>query len=57
MVAISLLFVWGLFDHYFIMQTLGMSPEIVTGILSGEIEDSVGLGWKYQGLIGCPTAA
>jgi cardiolipin synthase len=51
MFAISLLFVWGLFDHYFIMQTLGMSPEIVTGILSGEIEDSVGLGWKYIGLI------
>jgi cardiolipin synthase len=51
MVAISLLFAWGLFDHYFVMQTLGMSPEIVAGILSGEIEDSVGLGWKYQGLI------
>ncbi len=52
MVAISLLFGWGLFDHYFIMQTLGMSPEIVAGILSGEIPDSVGLQWKYQGLIG-----
>jgi cardiolipin synthase len=48
MVAISLLFAWGLFDHYFVMQTLGMSPEIVAGILSGEIEDSVGLGWKYR---------
>jgi cardiolipin synthase len=42
---------WGLFDHYFIMQTLGMSPDIVAGILSGEIADSVGLWWKYQGLI------
>jgi cardiolipin synthase len=52
MVAISLLFAWGLFDHYFVMQTMGMSPEIVVGILSGEIPDSVGLGWKYQGLIG-----
>jgi cardiolipin synthase len=51
MVAISLLFGWGLFDHYFIMQTLGMSPDIVAGILSGEIADSVGLWWKYQGLI------
>jgi CDP-diacylglycerol--glycerol-3-phosphate 3-phosphatidyltransferase len=51
MVAISLLFVWGLFDHYFIMQTLGMSGEIVAGILSGEIEDDVGLGWLYYGLI------
>jgi cardiolipin synthase len=52
MVAISLLFAWGLFDHYFVMQTMGMSPDIVVGILSGEIPDSVGLGWKYQGLIG-----
>jgi cardiolipin synthase len=47
---------WGLFDHYFVMQTMGMSPDIVVGILSGEIADSVGLGWKYQGLIGYPMA-
>ena len=52
MVAIAMLFAWGLFDHYFVMQTLGMSPEIVAGILSGEMRDSVGLWWKYQGLIG-----
>lgn len=51
MVAIAMLFAWGLFDHYFVMQTLGMSPEIVAGILSGELRDSVGLWWKYQGLI------
>ncbi|MFW5641909.1 MAG: CDP-diacylglycerol--glycerol-3-phosphate 3-phosphatidyltransferase [Roseicyclus sp.] len=51
MVAIALIFVWGLFDHYFIMQTLGMSGEIVSGILAGEIEDAVGLTWKYYGLI------
>lgn len=51
MVAIALLFGWGLFDHYFIMQTMGMSPEIVGGILGGEIADDVGLGWKYAGLI------
>ncbi len=51
MVAIALLFVWGLFDHYFIMQTFGMSSEIVNGILAGEIADDVGLTWKYRGLI------
>lgn len=50
MVAISLLFAWGLFEHYFRMQTLGMNAEIVAGILSGEIEDSVGLTWKFYGL-------
>jgi CDP-diacylglycerol--glycerol-3-phosphate 3-phosphatidyltransferase len=51
MVAIALLFVWGLFDHYFVMQTFGMNAEIVNGILSGEIADDVGLAWKYNGLI------
>ncbi|GAA5078065.1 CDP-diacylglycerol--glycerol-3-phosphate 3-phosphatidyltransferase [Roseibacterium beibuensis] len=51
MVAIALLFAWGLFDHYFLMQTFGMNGEIVSGILAGEIEDTVGLTWKYQGLM------
>jgi cardiolipin synthase (CMP-forming) len=51
MVAIAMLFGWGLFDHYFIMQTFGMSAEIVNGILSGQIADDVGLWWKYNGLI------
>jgi CDP-diacylglycerol--glycerol-3-phosphate 3-phosphatidyltransferase len=51
MVAIALLFVWGLFDHYFVMQTFGMSAEIVNGILAGEIADDVGLTWKYRGLL------
>jgi cardiolipin synthase (CMP-forming) len=51
MVAITMLFAWGLFDHYFLMQTLGMDAEIVSGILGGEIEDSVGLIWKYNGLM------
>ncbi|AHM03132.1 CDP-diacylglycerol--glycerol-3-phosphate 3-phosphatidyltransferase [Roseibacterium elongatum DSM 19469] len=51
MVAITLLFAWGLFDHYFIMQTFGMNGEIVSGILAGEVEDTVGLMWKYYGLM------
>lgn len=51
MVAITMLFAWGLFDHYFLMQTLGMNGEIVMGILNGEIADAVGLNWKYQGLM------
>jgi hypothetical protein len=40
---------WGLFDHYFVMQTMGMSPDIVVGILSGEIADSVGLWLEIPG--------
>ncbi len=51
MVAITMLFAWGLFDHYFIMQTFGMNGEIVSGILSGEIADDVGLIWKYNALM------
>jgi cardiolipin synthase (CMP-forming) len=51
MIAITMLFAWGLFDHYFLMQTLGMNNEIASGILTGEIEDSVGLIWKYNGLM------
>ena len=51
MVAITMLFAWGLFDHYFIMQTLGMNGEIVSGILNGDIADDVGLVWKFNGLM------
>jgi CDP-diacylglycerol--glycerol-3-phosphate 3-phosphatidyltransferase len=51
MIAITMLFAWGLFDHYFLMQTFGMSAEIVSGILNGDIPDSVGLTWKYHGLM------
>jgi CDP-diacylglycerol--glycerol-3-phosphate 3-phosphatidyltransferase len=46
-----MLFAWGLFDHYFIMQTFGMNGEIVSGILNGDIADDVGLIWKYNGLM------
>ena len=51
MVAITMLFAWGLFDRYFVMQTLGMNAEIVSGILNGAIRDDVGLGWKFSGLM------
>ena len=51
MVAITMLFAWGLFDHYFLMQTFGMNGEIVMGILTGDIADDVGLNWKYNGLM------
>ena len=51
MVAISLLFAWGLFEHYFGMQTYGMDGEIVRDVLGGVIEDEFGLIWKYYGLL------
>ncbi|MGV6887632.1 CDP-diacylglycerol--glycerol-3-phosphate 3-phosphatidyltransferase [Rhodophyticola sp. SM2404] len=43
MIAISLLFCWGIAEHYLDMWTYGMSPEIVDGILSGAIPDELGL--------------
>ncbi|SEW39865.1 CDP-diacylglycerol--glycerol-3-phosphate 3-phosphatidyltransferase [Cognatiyoonia koreensis] len=49
MVAISLLFAKGAFEHYMIEQTIGMDPTIIDGILSGEISDEVGLRWKQLG--------
>jgi CDP-diacylglycerol--glycerol-3-phosphate 3-phosphatidyltransferase len=51
MVAISLLFGWGLFEHYFVMQTFGMNGEIVARIINGDLPDELGLTWKYNGLM------
>ncbi|QBY02857.1 CDP-diacylglycerol--glycerol-3-phosphate 3-phosphatidyltransferase [Rhodophyticola sp. CCM32] len=51
MVAISMLFAWGLFEHFFGMQTFGMDGEIVAAVLAGEIADDFGLIWKYYGLL------
>lgn len=51
MVAIGLLFCWGLFEHYFGMWTFGMDMELVVGILAGSIPDEFGIGWVYSGLV------
>ncbi|RMA43686.1 CDP-diacylglycerol--glycerol-3-phosphate 3-phosphatidyltransferase [Rhodophyticola porphyridii] len=51
MVAISLLFAWGLFEHFFGMQIYGMDGEIVRDVLGGLVEDEFGLLWKYYGLL------
>jgi CDP-diacylglycerol--glycerol-3-phosphate 3-phosphatidyltransferase len=49
MLAIAVLFSKGAFEHYFIEQTVGMTAEMVDGILAGHIEDVVGLRWKEMG--------
>jgi CDP-diacylglycerol--glycerol-3-phosphate 3-phosphatidyltransferase len=51
MVAIGLLFCWGLFEHYFGMWSFGMDGDLIVGILNGEIPDELGLGWVYLGLV------
>jgi len=51
MTAIGILFSFELFQHYFVMAQLGMSPEIANDILTGKLEDAVGLRWKYYGYL------
>jgi len=51
MIAISVLFSVGVFEHHFGMQSFGMDRTIVSSILSGTEEDIFGLKWKYHGMI------
>lgn len=51
MIAIAVLFAQGVFEHYLGMSIIGMNPEIVEGIMAGEIEDLHGLWWKEAGMI------
>ncbi len=51
MVAISVLFSQGLFEHYFGMSVLGMDRAMISDILYGREEDVLGLWWKYGGLV------
>lgn len=51
MAAIAMLFATGAFEHYFGMQSLAMTVEMVDGILAGDIPDELGLWWKYQGML------
>ena len=52
MVAIFVLLLQALFYHYLVMETYGMSPQIIQDILSGAIEDTIGITWKYYGSLG-----
>ena len=51
MIAISVLFAQGVFEHYFGMWSYGMTPEMVSDILAGKEEDTLGLNLVYNGLI------
>ena len=53
MVAIAVLFAQGVFEHYLWASTVGMSQEIVDGIMSGELADLHGLRWKFEGMVWC----
>jgi CDP-diacylglycerol--glycerol-3-phosphate 3-phosphatidyltransferase len=49
MVAISVLFAKGVFEHYFGALAFGLGPEMTDAILSGQEEDVLWLGWMYSG--------
>lgn len=49
MVAISVLFAKGAFEHYMIEQTIGMDQAMIDAILNGTLPDEVGLRWKSTG--------
>ncbi|KJZ19148.1 CDP-diacylglycerol--glycerol-3-phosphate 3-phosphatidyltransferase [Loktanella sp. S4079] len=51
MIGIALLFAAGAFEHYFGMQSLAMTSEMVEAALNGTGPDDFGLWWKYQGMI------
>lgn len=51
MVAISVLFANGIFEHEVGMSSFGMDGETFYGIVSGEMEDMLGLRWKYAGFL------
>lgn len=51
MVAISVLIIQGLFEHYFGMWTWGMDYQIVQDILAGNGEDPLGVRRLYNGMI------
>lgn len=51
MVAISVLFLQGILEHYVGMLSYGMSAEIFAGVLDGSEPDELGLLWKYRGML------
>jgi len=50
MIAISVLFSQGIFEHYFVMSAFGMDDPLINDILSGKVEDLQGLRWKLAGM-------
>ncbi len=53
MLAISILLVRNLFEHYFSMQVFGMDEAVLAGILDGSTEDTLGVTWKLNATIAC----
>jgi len=60
MIAIAFLFAAGAFEHYLVMQSMGMDSDTLDAIFEGRTSDELGLIWKswgayitwYTGVIG-----
>jgi cardiolipin synthase len=50
MVAIALLFAVGIFEHYLLLATVEMDPQIVRDILSSGVADPMHLNFLYNGM-------
>ena len=50
MFAIAILFAQGVFEHYLGMAVWGMDQDLIDRMMTGEIVDAHGLGWKFQGM-------
>ena len=50
MVAIAILFSQGIFEHYWIMSTMGMDDQLINDILLGNVEDLQNLHLKLMGM-------
>mgnify|MGYP001825741898 FL=1 len=50
MIAISVLFAQGIFEHYLGMSVWGMEPNMIQDTLSGKAADLQGLRWKLAGM-------
>lgn len=46
MIALTVLFATGIFEHNLLDRTTGMDDATITAILAGELPDAVGLGWN-----------
>jgi CDP-diacylglycerol--glycerol-3-phosphate 3-phosphatidyltransferase len=51
MVAMVVLFGWGIFEHYFVMRSFAMPPDHVNAVLAGQGADPLFLRLIYDGLI------
>lgn len=51
MIAITVLLIQGLFEHYLVMNSFGMDQQTLDSVLSGDLVDELGLKWKYAGAL------